>query len=225
MTGLDAARKIDISPVRTRHTQTDIDSVVAVAQQYRFINVHVLPCWVGYLADLLKDDDDILPGAPVGFPGGAHKTEIKVLEAQELIADGVGEMDMVLNIGKLRNHDYQYVLDEIKQVKDIAGDIPLKVIIEINSIDDYQMIKACDLVVESGADFIKSGTGWIPGDANLKRLEKIKNHVGDQIKIKAAGGIRTIEELMFLESLGIERFGINLETAISLVQTLEATRV
>jgi deoxyribose-phosphate aldolase len=101
----------------------------------------------------------------------------------------------------------------------------LKVIIEINSIDDYQMIKACDLVVESGADFIKSGTGWIPGDANLKRLEKIKNHVGDQIKIKAAGGIRTIEELMFLESLGIERFGINLETAISLVQTLEATRV
>ena len=225
MTGLDAARKIDISAVRTHHTKSDIDSVVAVAKQYRFVNVHVLPCWVRYLADLLKNDDDILPGAPVGFPGGAHKTEIKVLEARELIADGVGEMDMVLNIGKLRNHDYQYVLDEIKQVRDIAGDIPLKVIIEINSIDDYQMIKACDLVVESGADFIKSGTGWIPGDANLKRLEKIKNHVGDQIKIKAAGGIRTIGELMFLESLGIERFGINLETAISLVQTLEATRV
>ncbi len=225
MTGFDAARKIDISAVRTHHTQSDIDSVVAVAKQYRFVNVHVLPCWVRYLADLLKDDDDILPGAPVGFPGGAHKTGIKVHEARELMADGVGEMDMVLNIGKLRNHDYQYVLDEIKQVREVAMDVPLKVIIEINSIDDDQMLKACDLVVESGADFIKSGTGWIPGDANLKRLEKIKNHVGNQVKIKAAGGIRTIEELLFLESLGIERFGINLETAILLVRALDAAPV
>jgi deoxyribose-phosphate aldolase len=222
MTGLEAARKIDISAVRTHHTKEDIDSIVRVAQKYRFINVHVLPSWVSYLAELLKDDIDIIPGAPVGFPGGAHKTKVKILEARELIADGVGEMDMVLNIGKLRNHDYDYVLNEITEIKKISRSVPLKVIIEINSIDDSLMLKACDLAIDGGADFVKSGTGWIPGDANLKRLEQIKEHVGDRIKIKAAGGIRTVEEFLYLSSLGIERFGINLDTAISLVESLDS---
>lgn len=222
MTGLQAARKIDISAVRTHHTKEDIDSVVTIAQQYRFINVHVLPCWVSYLAELLKNDSDILPGAPVGFPGGGHKTKVKILEARELIADGVGEMDMVLNVGKLRNRDYDYVLNEIVEIRKISQTVPLKVIIEINSLDDSEMYKACDLAIESGAAFVKSGTGWIPGDANIERLEKIKRHVGNRIKIKAAGGIRTVEEFLYLNSLGIERFGINLDTAILLVKSLES---
>lgn len=222
MTGLQAARKIDISAVRTHHTKEDINSVVKIAQQYRFINVHVLPCWVSYLAELLKNDPDILPGAPVGFPGGAHKTEVKILEARELIADGVGEMDMVINVGKLRNRDYDYVLNEIVEIRKISKTVPLKVIIEVNSLDDSEMYKACDLAIEGGADFVKSGTGWIPGDANIERLEKIKKHVGSRIKIKAAGGIRTVEEFLYLDSLGIERFGINLDTAIMLVKSLDS---
>lgn len=224
MTGFQAAGKIDISAARTHHTKSDIDRLIQAARTYRFINVHVMPCWVSYLSEQLKNNPDILPGAPVGFPGGCHKTRVKILEAEELIRDGVGEMDMVMNIGKLKNREYDYVLDEIRSVKAVAGAVPLKIIIEISCLEDEEMLKACDLVIRGGADFIKSGTGWIGENANLSRLKKIKEYVGGSIKVKAAGGIRTIEEFRFLNDLGIERYGINMNTAVELVESLDAVR-
>jgi deoxyribose-phosphate aldolase len=224
MVGKEAARKIDISAVRTHHSKKDIDVLVESAKQYRFINVHVLPCWVSYVADLLKDDDDILPGAPVGFPDGAHKKLVKVLEAKELVADRVGEMDLVMNVGRFKNQEYDFVLDEIKEIRDIAGSLPLKVILEINCLTDDEIKKACDIVIEAGADFVKTGTGWVKGDANIDRLKMIKMHVGNQIKIKAAGGIRTVEEFLSLNEMGVERFGINLTTAIELVEYFDGAK-
>ena len=221
MTGTEAARRIDISAVRTHHTRNDIDKMIIPARKFRFVNVHVLPGWVSYLSEQLKDDNDILPGSPVGFPSGAHKTAVKLLEARELVADGVGEMDLVMNVGRFKNGEYGYILDEIKQVKEIAGSVPLKVILEINVLNDDEIKKASDIVVESGADFIKTGTGWVPGDANIERLAMIRRHVGSSIKIKAAGGIRTLGEFLELDSLGIERFGINLDTAIEIVEQLD----
>ena len=121
MTGIDAARKIDISAVRTHHSKKDIDLAIEKAKKYKFINVHVLPSWVKYTADQLSEYPDILVGSPVGFPDGAHKTVVKILEAEELIKDGVGEMDMVMNIGKLKNQEFDYVLNEIVQVRSVAG--------------------------------------------------------------------------------------------------------
>jgi deoxyribose-phosphate aldolase len=96
----------------------------------------------------------------------------------------------------------------------------VKVIIEINTLTDQEMLKACDLVMESGADFIKTGTGWIPGDANIERIRKIKEHCGARIRIKAAGGIRTLEEFMKLAEMGVERMGINMQSAVEIVQAL-----
>ena len=222
MTGKEAARKIDISAVRTHHSKKDIDLVIKEAKKYKFINVHVLPSWVKYAAEQLADYPEILVGAPVGFPDGAHKTAIKILEAEELLKDGVDEMDMVMNIGKLKSREYEYVLNEIVQIRAISRDIPLKVIIEINCLSDEEMLKACDLVLQGGADYIKTGTGWISGEANLNRLKTIKEYVGGKIKLKAAGGIRTQEEFLYLESIGIDRYGINLNTAIELVSAFDS---
>ncbi len=222
MTGKEAARKIDISAVRTHHSKKDIDLVIEEAKKYRFINVHVLPSWVKYAAQQLSDCPDILVGAPVGFPDGAHKTEVKILEAQELLKDGVDEMDVVMNVGKLKSHEYDYVLNEIMRVRAVAKDVLLKVIIEINCLSDAEMYKACDLVLQGGADYIKTGTGWISGDANLNRVKAIREYVGDKIRLKAAGGIRTKEEFLYLESIGIDRYGINLNTAIELVGALHS---
>ena len=101
MTPREAAALIDISAVRTQHTLKDIEEIVSYAKEYKFINVHVLPCWVSTLADMLKDVDGVYVGAPVGFPSGAHKTETKIFEAKELLKDGVQDMDIVMNIGKL----------------------------------------------------------------------------------------------------------------------------
>lgn len=213
----NVARMIDISAVRTHHSMEDIKTLIQYAKKYRFINVHVLPVWVSLVADLLKEEKDILVGSPVGFPSGGHSREIKVQEAKRLIIDGVQEMDMVINVGKLKSGEYNYVLDEIKEIVDISGSIPLKVIIEINCLTDNEIKKACKLVIKGGADYIKTGTGWIPGDANVKRIKMIKQFIGDDIKIKAAGGIRTKVEFLKLYEIGIRRFGINLKSAIKIV--------
>jgi deoxyribose-phosphate aldolase len=104
------------------------------AKKYRFKNVHVLPCWVSVLKEMLADAPGVLAGAPVGFPSGGHKTEIKLMETELLIKDGAQEIDIVMNVGRFLNKEYGYVLDELKKIVGILPkDVPAKVIIEINT--------------------------------------------------------------------------------------------
>lgn len=222
MTANEAANLIDISAVRTAHSLSDIEEVVAIAKQYNFINVHSLPCWTKNVSKLLKNFPDIYVGAPVGFPGGAHKTCVKVLEARELIADGVEEMDIVMNIGKFKNKEYDYVLNELNEIIALAPENVLtKVIIEINCLTDEELDLACELVMQTKADFLKTGTGWVPGDANIERIARIKELTRGKIKVKAAGGIRTREEFEQLYHLGVERFGINTKSALEIVESFK----
>jgi deoxyribose-phosphate aldolase len=127
-----------------------------------------------------------------------------------------------MNVGRLKNREYDYVLDELRR---IIGETPdqvlTKVIIEINALDDNEMEKACELVIESGADFVKTGTGWIAGDANIERIRKMKQICGTKIKIKAAGGIRTPREFMELYDMGVLRMGINTKSALEIVQSFQ----
>ncbi|MDC7289391.1 deoxyribose-phosphate aldolase [Blautia schinkii] len=222
MNAHEAARLIDISAVRTPHNIIDIMEVVEVAKKYRFINVHALPCWVKDLSQLLKDEPDIYVGAPVGFPSGAHRTEVKLLEAKYLVEDGAQEIDIVMNIGKLKNKEYDYVLNELKLIIDsMPDDVLKKVIIEMNCLTDEEVKKACELVMESGADFIKTGTGWVPGRVNLERVKMIKDMTHGKIKLKVAGGIRTREEFLKMVAMGVERFGINTQSALEIVSSFE----
>ena len=105
MNALDVAKMIDISAVRTHHTLSDIEEIVGYAKEYKFINVHGLPSWVSTLAPMIKDVEGVYVGAPVGFPGGSHRTETKILEAELLIKDGVQEMDIVMNVGRFKNKE------------------------------------------------------------------------------------------------------------------------
>ena len=223
ITSKQAARLIDISAVRTPHNSADIEELVKYAKQYSFINIHVLPNWVKLLAKLIKDVPDVYVGAPVGFPSGGHKTEVKVAEAKHLIADGVEEMDIMMNVGRFLNKEYNYVLNELKQIIcDVPENVLTKVIIEINLLNDDEMKRACELVIESGANFVKTGTGWIPGGANIDRIRKMKQICGSQIKIKAAGGIRTPQEFQELYEMGVERMGINTKSALEIVEYFKA---
>lgn len=222
MTASQCARLIDISAVRTHHSLHDIAEVVEIARQYRFINVHVLPGWVATLSEMLSDEPDIYVGAPVGFPSGGHRTDTKLFEASALIADGVREMDIVMNVGRFKNREYDFVLSELKQVIALkTPDILTKVIIELNCLSDEQLETACEIVVASGADFLKTGTGWVPGDANIERIRRIKKILGGRCKVKAAGGIRTREEFLTLCDMGVERFGINTVSALEIVKSFE----
>lgn len=222
MNAKEAARMIDISAVRTHHNIEDIKEVVKIAKEYQFINVHALPNWVADLSELLKDEKEVYVGAPVGFPGGGHKTSVKIQEAKELIKDGVQEMDIVMNVGRFKNKEYDYVLDELNQIIALAPpEVKTKVIIEINCLTDEEMDEACRLVMKTKADFIKTGTGWVPGDANVERIRRIKKLTAGKIMIKAAGGIRTREEFDALVEMGVERFGINTKSAMDIVKSFE----
>lgn len=220
MTPNEAAAMIDISAVRTHNTLQDIEECVYYAKKYRFINVHSLPSWTKKVSELLSDEADIFVGAPVGFPSGGNTTQTKLFEAKQLIADGVDEMDIVMNVGKFRSGEYGYVLNDLKEVIDDTPDkILTKVIIELNCLEDKDIERVCEIVAESGADFLKTGTGWIPGGANIERIGRIKKILGSRLKVKAAGGIRTREEFDALLALGVERFGINTKSAVEIVES------
>ncbi len=222
MTAKEAAQLIDISAVRTHHGLKDIEELVEYGKKYTFINLHVLPNWISTLAEKIKDVKDVYVGAPCGFPTGAATTEVKLAEAKQMIEDGVEEMDIVMNVGRFKSGQYDYVLNELKQIIALKKDyMKTKVIIELNCLTDEELPKACEIVIASGADFLKTGTGWVPGNANIERIRKIKEIVGDRIKIKASGGIRTREEFDELLKIGVDRFGINTQSAVDIVKTFE----
>ena len=218
----DLARMIDISAVRTPHGESEIREMVENAKEHRFIAVHVLPCWVSFLRELLAGEPDIMVGAPVGFPSGAHKTEIKVAEAKALIADGVQEMDMMLNVGKLRSGQLGYVQEDIRAVVAAAGPVPVKVIIEAPYLSEDEIRKACEMCIKARAAFIKTSTGWVPNGSTLEMVRFITSFVGGAIKVKAAGAIRDLDTVVRMRRMGVARFGINLNSAMEIVRQVAA---
>jgi len=213
----EIARLIDVSTVRTPHGEAEIKQLVMYAKEYRFISVHALPCWVPLLSDLLSADPDIYVGAPIGFPSGAHKTRTKLTETEQLLADGAQEMDLMMNVGMLRSGRLNYVEDEIKAIVQIAGDVEVKVILEVHCLTDDEIKKACELCIKAGAAFVKTSTGWMPTGATLETVSLISNFVGNAIKIKAAGGIRDLNTLAKMYAMGVVRFGINVQASMDLI--------
>jgi len=221
-TAQSIAQLIDISAVQAQHGEADILEMVRAAKKHHFIAVHVLPCWVSFLREQLAGSLDILIGAPVGFPGGGHRTEIKLAEAKLLVQDGVQEMDMMLNVGKLRSGDRSYCEGEIRAVVEAVKPVPVKVIIEVHHLDREQIRQACEACIAGGAEFVKTATGWAPSGATLDVVRYITSVVGDRIKVKAAGGIRSLETLVKMYRMGVARFGINLKTAEEIVRAVNA---
>ena len=222
LTSRSIARLIDISAVQAQYGEAEILEMVRAAKEHHFIAVHVLPCWVTFLRRQLAGAPDILIGAPVGFPGGGHRTEIKLAEAKLLVQDGVQEMDMMLNVGKLRSGDRRYCEEEIRAVVEAVKPVPVKVILEVHYLDRDQIRQACEACIAGGADFVKTATGWAPSGATLDVVKYIMSIVGDRIKVKAAGGIRSLETLVKMHRMGVARFGINLKTAVEIVQAVAA---
>ncbi len=217
------ARMIDISAVRAQHGESEIRELVLRAKEHRFIAVHVLPCWVSFLKGLLEGEEGILIGAPVGFPGGAHTTRTKVVEAEQLVADGVDEMDMMLNVGMLRSGRVDYVAQDIKAVVDAVRPVPVKVILEVHHLDTDEIKRACDLAIKAKAAFIKTSTGWAPSGATLEKVRIITSFVGNSIKVKAAGGVRDLDTVRKMLDMGVSRFGINLDASIAILKECAAS--
>ena len=201
------AKTIDHSLLRPELTEADVIAGCELAAQYDVASVCVKPCHVK-LSQQALEGTEVAVGTVVGFPHGSNTTETKVTEAQQAIADGAAELDMVLNIGELRSGNTDYVRSDIQAVVDTAqGRVIVKVILENAYLTDDEKILACQLCEQAGADFVKTSTGFAPGGATIPDLKLMRATVGPQVQVKAAGGVRTLDGLLEVIDVGVTRAG------------------
>lgn len=204
---MELNKYIDHTLLKPESTKADIQKVVDEAKKYDFASVMVNPCWIPFVKPQLAGTD-VKAACVIGFPLGANTTATKVFEVKDAIANGADEVDMVINIGALKDGDDAYVTDEIRQLKKAAGDHVLKVIIETCLLTDEEKVRACKDAVAAGADFVKTSTGFSTGGATVADVKLMKEAVnGSNVKVKASGGVRTKEDMMAMIDAGAERIG------------------
>jgi deoxyribose-phosphate aldolase len=218
LTAKEIARMIDISCVRTTSSKADIEEMVAAARRYGFGQVSVNQCFIPYTRQLLKGTSHVCVVGNVSFPSGSDSTSLKVAQAKEMLAAGCDEIDMVMNIGKLRSKELDEVEADVRAVIETVHPVPVKVIIEVMYLNREEIEQACGICVRSGAAFVKTGTGWADRATTLEDVRLVKSFVGDRIKIKASGGIRDLDMLTQMYQAGARRFGVNLKSAIKIVE-------
>lgn len=197
-------RLIDHTNLKAEATRSDIKKLVDEAVENDFFSVCVNSSFVKFIKDY---NPDVTIATVVGFPLGAMSTAAKAYESKCAIEDGASEIDMVIEIGRLKDGDYDYVLEDIKKVKEACGDNILKVIIETCLLTDEEIVKACELAVKAGADFVKTSTGFSTGGAKAKDIALMRKTVGPDIGVKASGGIHTKEEALEMVEAGASRIG------------------
>ena len=209
---------VDISAVRAQSTKSEVDEIISAAKQYNFVCVFGLNSFAPYIAEQLKDYPEIAVGGVVGFPSGGETTAAKCFQAEEMLKCGCTEIDMVLNVGKLKSSMYSDVASDIVAVRKVVS-VPMKVILEAPLLEENELIEASKIILDSGADFVKTGTGW-SGATTLRHVEVIANTVGGKIKIKVAGGVRDIETVEAMRKMGVSRFGIGYSSALKIIESL-----
>ena len=211
-------RMIDLSCVRAQSTFEDMQQMVELAKKYNFLCCFSMPYYTKWLIDQLKDTPGTFVGGTVGYPHGNELTMLKVEGAKYQKALGCKEIDMVQNITALKHGDYDEVAADIAAVKAAIGETPLKVILEVSYLTDYEICKAAEIAVKSGASFVKTGTGWGPKPTTVEHIKMMKSVVGDSAQIKAAGCIRTVETMLEMIDAGCTRFGISLNSTIGILR-------
>lgn len=196
---------VDHTLLKQTATFEQIRQLCDEAIEFGAASVCIPPCYVKQASEYVQGKMTIC--TVIGFPNGNMTTAAKVFEAKDAVANGATEIDMVINIGELKAGHTDYVLDEIRQLKAAVGDLVLKVIIETCLLTDEEKITMCDLVTRSGADFIKTSTGFGTGGATLEDIELFRTHIGPNVRIKAAGGVRTAEAVEQYLSAGCDRIG------------------
>ena len=204
---MDLAKYIDHTLLKPESTREDIRRICEEAKHYGTASVCVNPCWVGFVAEQLKDSD-VKPCCVIGFPLGATLPEVKAYETAAAIRDGAKEVDMVINVGALRGAEFETVYEDIKAVVDAAADKALvKVIIETCLLTDEQKVIACKLAKQAGADFVKTSTGFSTGGATAADVKLMRETVGPELGVKASGGVRSKADAEAMIAAGASRIG------------------
>ncbi len=207
------ASYIDHTVLAADATEEKIQKLCNEAKEWKFASVCVNTCWTKFCAQELKGTG-VNVCTVVGFPLGAMCTKAKAFEAKCAVEDGATEVDMVINIGLLKDHKDDLVEEDIREVKKACGDKVLKVIIEACLLTDEEKVRACELSVKAGADFVKTSTGFSKWGAKVEDVALMRKTVGPNVGVKAAGGIRTYEDAMKMIEAGANRLGCSAGIAI-----------
>jgi deoxyribose-phosphate aldolase len=207
------ASMIDHTLLKPDTTQAELTKVCTEAREYHFATVCVNSSNIPFVARLLKGSS-VKPIAVVGFPLGAATSQAKAFEAKEAIHAGAEEIDMVVNIGALKSKDYKTVYEDIKQVVEAAKPYAVKVILETSSLDHDEKVVACALAKTAGAAFVKTSTGFGSGGATVEDIALMRKVVGEDMHVKASGGIRTKEDAEKMVNAGADRIGASASVAI-----------
>ena len=186
-------------------TWDEIKAICDDGVKYETASVCIPTCYVKQAKEYMGDKCKVC--TVIGFPNGNYTTATKVFETKDALENGADEIDMVINVGMLKAGEYDYVLNEIKAIKEACGEHILKVIIETCLLTDEEKIKMCEIVTESGADFIKTSTGFSTAGATFADVELFAKYVGPNVKIKAAGGISSMDDAEKFVALGASRLG------------------
>jgi deoxyribose-phosphate aldolase len=205
---LDIAKMIDHSLLNPVLTDRELEAGCRLAVEYDVASACVKPYFLKRCAELLAGSA-VAASTVIGFPHGGHRTAVKVAEAEEALRDGGAELDMVVNIGKALSEDWDYVRQDIQAVVDVthAGGGLVKVIFENCYLQDFHKIKLCEICAEVGADFVKTSTGYGTGGATIADLKLMRKHSPAHIRIKSAGGVRTLDALLEVRAIGVSRSG------------------
>ncbi|AZK46117.1 deoxyribose-phosphate aldolase [Paenibacillus lentus] len=204
---MSIAKLIDHTLLRPDATKEEIRKLAEEAKKYGFASVCVNPTWVAYAAELLSGSD-VKVCTVIGFPLGSATPKTKAYETADAISNGAAEIDMVMNIGALKSGDDATVLDDMKAVVDRAAEKALvKVIIETALLTDKEKVRACELAVQAGADFVKTSTGFQGGGATAEDVALMRRTVGPGVGVKASGGVRSLDDVNKMVEAGATRIG------------------
>ncbi len=202
---MDINKLIDHTYLKPVGTKQDIDTILEEAITYDFKSVCLQPSWIEYAVESLKETD-VLVCTVIGFPLGANTTETKVYETIDALKKGAHEIDMVLNVGWVKDGLFDHVEKEIKAVKEACQNNTLKVILETCYLTDEEILKASEAAINAGADFIKTSTGFGTGGATIEAVKLMKSVAKDK-EVKASGGVRSLEDLEAMVEAGATRIG------------------
>lgn len=211
---------IDHTLLKANATKAEVIKLAEEAKTYKFASVCVNPTWVKTAAEILRETPEVKVCTVIGFPLGATTSEVKAFETTNAIANGATEVDMVINIGALKDKQYDLVLQDIQAVVDAAkGKALTKVIIETCLLTKEEIEKACQLSVQAGADFVKTSTGFSTGGATVEDVALMRKTVGANVGVKASGGVRSLEDALAMIEAGANRIGASSGVSIAQGQT------
>lgn len=216
---MNVAKYIDHTLLKPDSTREQIDKILEEAKKYQFKSVCINPTHVSYASQQLLDTD-VLVCTVIGFPLGATTTDVKVFETENAIKNGASEIDMVINIGDLKDQRYDEVQKDIEGVIAAANGKTVKVIIETVLLTDEEKVKACELAEKAGATFVKTSTGFAGGGATPEDVKLMKDTVGNRLEVKASGGVRSLEDFEKMIEAGATRIGAS--AGVQIIEGLDS---